>query len=226
MNPGINSATHQFKIFDARLKTPFSLIAGGPSNSGKTTFVNNLLLNQDRLIDHPFDYIYWFYGQVPPKNELFLKLTNLQAVKGIPDSFDNFIHEGQKGAIVLDDLMEQCTNNSLITDFFTKKSHHQDVSVIFITQNLFHKGKERITFMKNATYLVIFNAPLDSSEAFALARRIMPRKPKIFMDIYAHAVEKPHGYLFIDGHQETPKEAIYRTNIFDNVQKVLIPLKQ
>lgn len=214
----------EFKVFDARLKTPFSLIIAGPSNSGKTTFVNELLLNQDRVINNRIDYVFWFYGQVPPKKELFDRIENLTAVQGIPDSFKDYILPERTGIIILDDLMQECTNNSLITDFFTRKSHHENICVIFITQNLFHSGRERINFIKNTTYLTLFNSPMDQSLPIYMAQKLLPTNRKAFMDIYNHAVDKPHGYLFIDGHQETPKAAKFRTDLFEVVQRVFIPL--
>ena len=52
-----------FKIFDARIKTPFTMIITGPPLAGKTSFVAKLIQNRDRLIDRPISYIVWFYGE-------------------------------------------------------------------------------------------------------------------------------------------------------------------
>lgn len=215
-----------FEVFDARLKAPFSLIVAGPSNCGKTTFVYELLINQERLVTTNFDYTLWFYGEQPPEAKISQQLKNLKTIEGLPDSFNNYIQAGQHGVAVFDDLMSECSNNSLITDFFTKRSHHQNVSIIFITQNLYHGGKERINFTKNATYLTIFNSPLDQTLPYTLGRKLMPKNQKTFIQLYNHAVDKPHGYLFIDGHQETPKNAMFRTSIFGDTQRVLIPIKK
>lgn len=212
----------QFKVFDARLKTPFSLIIAGPSNCGKTSFVINLLKNSQRLLDNQFDYIIWFYGETFPRDD-YLRYKNVMFYQGLPDSFDKLIDSGKNGLAVFDDLMSECGNNKLITEFFTRRTHHENVSIIFITQNLFHDGKERKNFVKNATYLCIFNSPLDQTIAYSLARKLMPKNQRGFVDLFSHAVDKPHGYLFIDGHQQSPRNAMFRTDIFGSVQHVLIP---
>lgn len=213
-----------FEVFDARIKTPFSLIVAGPSNCGKTTFVSRLIANENNIIDKPFDYILWFYGEKTEKNKYLKNDDRIRFIHGLPDSFDSFISPSSNGLAVFDDLMMECSNNKLITQFFTRRSHHENISVIFITQNLFYEGKERKNFARNATYLTIFNSPLDQTIAYSLAPKLMPRKQKTFMEIYNHAVNKPHGYLFIDGHQSTPKNARFRSEIFGAFQRVLTPL--
>ena len=42
--------------------------------------------------------------------------------------------------IVLDDLMNESKDNQEIMDIFTKKSHHRNISIILITQNIFSRG--------------------------------------------------------------------------------------
>ena len=150
------SAEGQFTIFDARLQTPFSLIIAGPSSCGKTSFVINLLKNNRRVVSNPFDYILWFYGESFPRDEYFQNQP-ITFHQGLPDSFDSLINPSKRGLAIFDDLMAECGNSKLITEFFTKRTHHENVSVIFITQNLYSEGKERKNFAKNATYLCVFN---------------------------------------------------------------------
>ena len=218
------SAEGQFTKFDARLQTPFSLIIAGPSSCGKTSFVINLLKNNRRVVSNPFDYILWFYGESFPRDEYFQNQP-ITFHQGLPDSFDSLINPSKRGLAIFDDLMAECGNSKLITEFFTKRTHHENVSVIFITQNLYSEGKERKNFAKNATYLCVFNSPLDQTVGFSLARSLMPHNHRCFVNIFSHAVTKAHGYLFIDGHQESPKAAMFRSDMFGDVQHVYIPLK-
>ena len=215
----------KFEIFNAQIKTNFTLICAGPSNSGKTTFVIELIKNKEILIDNNIDYILWFYGEKRPESPFLNSLENIEFIQGLPDVFDGYINSTKRGLAIFDDLMAECSKNPLITDFFTKKSHHENISVIFITQNFFHSGKERVNFTKNATYLAIFNSPLDQATPYALAKKLMPQNQKTFIEIYNHAIDKPHGYLFIDGHQKTPKKAMFRTDIFNYYQRVFVPKK-
>ena len=210
------------EVFDARLKTPFALAVSGPSNSGKTQFVLSLLSNADVLIDKPFDYIVWFYGENNPVLEALRKYygVKIKLIKGIPESFDELIFPMKRGCFVFDDLMSEASNLKEMTHLFTRRCHHENLSIIFITQNLFHDGRERKNFTRNLTYLVVFNNPLDRSCVYTLANRIMPKGQKIFLKMFDRAVSAPYSYLFIDGHQSTPSEAKFRTDIFNNVQRV------
>ena len=42
----------------------------------------------------------------------------------------------------MDDLMAQSSKDKRIADLFTKGSHHRNLSIIYIVQNIFHQGKE------------------------------------------------------------------------------------
>ena len=48
--------------------------------------------------------------------------------------------DGRRTLLVIGDLMKE-TDDS-ITALFTKGSHHMNASVIYISQNVFNKGKE------------------------------------------------------------------------------------
>ena len=218
--------TGRYDIIDARLKTPFSMIIAGPSNSGKTSYVNNLLKHSERLIDKKFDYILWFYGQSPPFQRKGEKMEHINFIDGLPASFDDLIQPHLNGLAIFDDLMSECSDNPLVSELFTRRSHHENLSIIFITQIFFSEGKERKTFTKNATYLVIFNSPLDQTISHSLARKLMPKQVKTFHDIFTAATNTAHGYLFIDGHQKRHKDVMFRSQMFNDTQRVYIPTKK
>jgi len=56
--------------------------------------------------------------------------------------------------LVLDNLVFE--TNELVANTSTKLSHHRNVSVIHLTQNLFDKNKYTRTISLNAHYLVLF----------------------------------------------------------------------
>ena len=43
--------------------------------------------------------------------------------------------------VILDDMIDSVVNDSSMIKVFTERSHHQNISVIFMTQNIFHQGK-------------------------------------------------------------------------------------
>ena len=44
-------------VVDAQMHHPFMCLVAGPSQSGKSTFVRNLLLQQNDIIDICIDYV-------------------------------------------------------------------------------------------------------------------------------------------------------------------------
>ena len=210
--------------FDARIQHPFRMILSGPSGSGKTFFVNNLIANSQTLINPPPKNIVWFYGietkGIKTSPEPFND-KNIRYVKGIPENFEEYL--GPQTLFIFDDLMQEASNNKKLTKLFTKQSHHWNVSVVLILQNLYYSGSERKTFFRNAQYLVLFSSPLDKSAVYAVAHRIMPKRVQSFLKVFEMATYRPFGYLYIDGAQNTPTDARLRTDIFKPYQRVFIP---
>ena len=57
-------------VVDAQMHHPFRCLFAGPSQSGKSTFVRNLLLQQNGIIDIHFDYVTIVLGTEANKNEI------------------------------------------------------------------------------------------------------------------------------------------------------------
>src|SRR6185437_5221748 len=134
-------------------KHPFTMIVAGPTSCGKTVFVNKLL--EKKLFNTTFDEIIWCYseeGSVQNNPEFTF-------VQGIPNME---MLDGSPKLIVLDDLMHE--SNDKVAMLFTKGSHHRNVSVIFITQNIFHQKKNSRDMNLNSHYLVAFKNPRDRSQ--------------------------------------------------------------
>ena len=59
-----------------------------------------------------------------------------------------------------------------ITLWFTRKGHHRNASVVYITQNLFQQSKSSRTISLNAHYLVLFQSPRDKMQIKVLANQL------------------------------------------------------
>jgi hypothetical protein len=101
-----------------------------------------------------------------------------------------------------------------VASLFTKKSHHRNISVMYIVQNLFHRGKYHRTISLNAHYMVLFKNPRDVSQIMALAHQMYPRRTQFFLEAFARATARSHGYMVIDMKQNTPVILRLRTFIF------------
>jgi len=93
---------------------------------------------------------------------------------------------------------------------FTKKSPHRNISVMYIVQNLFHRGKHHRTISLNAHYMVLFKTPRDHGASTPN----VSQENAIFPGSLARAMTRPHGYMVIDMKQNTSDILRLRTFIF------------
>ena len=193
--------------FDERFKHPFTCIVTGPTKAGKTEFVKKFVQNVDKLMTEKPEAIYWFYTE--------WQLT----YQGIPANFVNArqlasvdLRTPEPKLVILDDMMKEVGKDPMYTDLFTKGSHHWNMSVIHITQDLFYD--RRRTNRINTQYLVMMKNPGDKLTPSIIARQM--GNTEKFMKAYNAATARPHGYLLVDMEQNTPDMYRLRTNTFPN----------
>ena len=127
------------------LQHPFTCIVAGCTQSGKTVWVKTLLENVQETISPPPERIIWCYGQWQPMYvEMIDTLPGIEFYEGIPFEIESqhFFDVNKRNLIVLDDLMVQSGKDRRIADLFTKGSHHKNLLVIYIVQNIFYQGRE------------------------------------------------------------------------------------
>jgi len=111
-----------------------------------------------------------------------------------------------------------------VANLFTKGSHHRNISVAFLVQNIFHKNKHIRTINLNAHYMVLFKNPRDASQFASLARQMYPNKSAFAVEAYKDATKKPYSYLFVDLRPEQDEDLRLRTNVFpDETGFVYVP---
>ncbi len=193
---------------DVTLKHPFTALVAGPTGCGKSTFVKKLIKYKDIMMDPTPSRIVWHYGEY---QHMFDELQSLVEFKeGLPD-IEHF--EGSEPTLlVLDDLMQE-TDES-VSKLFTKGSHHRNLSILLLVQNVFDKNKHLRTISLNTHYLVFFKNPRDASQFTHLAKQMRPGHVHHMQEAFTDATTRPYGYLFIDFTQETTEDVRLRTDIF------------
>lgn len=188
-------------------KSNFALCISGPSASGKTNFCTRLINSLDS--DH-FDKIYWILGD---PNALPANLQKpVEFIVGVPEEFENI--DRKPVLYVLDDSMFE-TQNKSVANLFTRGCHHQNISVIFITQNLFHQGKYARDISLNFSHICLMKNPRDKQQFQYLARQLYPENWRELLRLYKSVTESPYSYLFIDLNQNTHDLLRFRTDIFN-----------
>ena len=114
--------------------------------------------------------------------------------------------------MIVDDLMQE--TNVTVANMFTKGSHHRNISVVCLAQNLFPKNKIPRTMSLNAHYMVLFKNPRDVSQFANLARQIYPTSSQFAIEAYKDATREPYSYLLVDLRLEQDEDFRLRANIF------------
>ena len=148
----------------------------GSTQSGKTQLVLELI-RRSSFIHSPPERIVWCFGCY---QDLFRTVDSVEFVEGVPDM--KILDGGKKKTLlIIDDLMSE--TDTRVTKIFEKGSHHLNCSVIYISQNLFIKGKKNRNICLNTHYLVLFQNPKDSAQMVHLGRQIFPDAIKYFKDL-------------------------------------------
>jgi hypothetical protein len=190
---------------DPRWKHPFTALICGPTCSGKSVLLQRMIEKSCKHFDTFYKKIVWCYALWHPN--LTLKgVTFQQGIEGLED-----LESGDPVLIILDDLMQEV--DASIVSLFTRGCHHQNRSVILITQNMFHQKKGQRDIALNTHYLILFRNPRDAAQIAFLARQVCPTNTKFLVEAYKDATARPYGYLLCDFKQDTPENFRFRSNI-------------
>lgn len=205
----------------------------GCSQSGKSEYIKNMLLNYNEMFDPPparalFCYSVWqkayqeleetlgdfieFRTSIPSKDEL-IELWNRNKDETI---------------LILDDKMPIIKDDQTgrhIAEIVCVLSHHCHVSCFLTTQNVFHNRILREISL-NCHYMVLFKNSRSALQVKTLATQIMPSNVNFFMESYFKATDCKYGYLVIDLSPDSIELYRLRTKVFpENELIVFLPNK-
>ena len=131
------------------------------------------------------------------------------------DEFYQSLNPFQTNLVVLDDQMSNMGNSKVLTRLFTEGSHHRNLSVIYIVQNLFDKGRSQRNVSLNSQYLVLLKNPRETAQIECLSRQIYGKKNgRFLLDSFKDATSEPYGYHLIDLRPDTNEDLRVWTRIF------------
>ncbi|GFR23260.1 uncharacterized protein TNCT_687721 [Trichonephila clavata] len=184
-----------------RLKHPSGCLVVGPSQSGKSFLVRQIISRN--AYDYSFKSVKWCYSVFQP---WFLEEKKIEFIQGLPETYENGT------LLIIDDLMHNL--NEKIAELFTVGSHHRNISVILILQNLFPRLNCMRNISLNTMYIILFKNNRDLSQVNCFSRQMYGNKSAFFMDAYKKATSRSFGYLLIDLHPRTPEEYRLRESVF------------
>ena len=191
-----------------QFKHPSNTLIVGMTGSGKTQLLIRILKNFDRLfhnLNKPKIKVLWCYGQW---NSLIgLKISKnvvISYIEGLPT--EKIILNNKPDIIIIDDLLNEMNKDKGFENIFIKKSHHMNISVFFLIQNLFYQAKSMRTISLNCHYIILMKNPRDKTQVLHLARQIYPTNTKFLIEAYNNATELAFGYIRIDLSPDTPED--------------------
>jgi hypothetical protein len=207
--------------YDTRLKTPFNCIISGASKSGKTTLVQNILSVRNDMFTQNPERVILFYKFM---QNVYQEMLDNKLVDELVDTssdeynFEKIVEKvqpyknGNGCLIIFDDSMTDITGD--FEQIFTNISHHQNCSVIFITQNLFFNNKVYRTMSLNAHYFFLMKNERDKQQIGILAKQFCPGNSTYVIQAFNEATRHPYSYLMLDFSQESPGCLKLRSHIF------------
>ena len=181
------------------IRHPSSVIIAGPSGSGKSDLTERLL-KEKTVFQHKPNKIVYCFDRWQPRFERMKKHMHFH--KGIPDAtrLSKWFGPSKGGVLILDDLMAEGGQDKQVLDLFTKDSHHRNITVLYLTQDLFPPGKFSKTINRNAHYLIAFKNPRDQTGIRNVLTQAYPADWREKLDLFKRVTSRPFGYLMLDLH--------------------------
>ena len=189
--------------------TPSSILTAGPSGSGKTVFTTQLLTQNLDLFSSKPHTIHYCYGSWQ-KGFQDLQKQGVTFHQGVPTeaNLNKWFPKG--GILVMDDLMAESGSDKTVVDIFTRHSHHRNITVLYLCQDVFPPGKYAKTISRNAHYMVLFKKPRDKVGIRVVLQQAFPEKFREVLQIFGKATSRVYGYLLLDLHPRSyDKRRIY-----------------
>ena len=200
---------------------PGTCRVSGGTGSGKSVFTRNLIENHAKTFQNmpAIPKVLWCYGIMQESFKVPIRNTNSCFHEGLVD--EDYIRHHRPDILIIDDMMNEKSDDVFVHNLFTKMSHHMKITVIFITQNLYQKGQCQMK--RNAHYLVIMRSPSDKSQIITLGRQLYPGNSKYFIEAYNDATSCKFGYLFIDVSPHSEDETRLQTDVLPNSNGQVVP---
>ena len=184
---------------DVRFKHPFNMVLSGPSQSGKSWFVKEML-TQKQITPYP-SHVVLAYKEWQPLYDEMKEQGLVDTFCAGLDGVSNEINGITPTLLILDDLQKEVASNKFVSSMFMRGSHHHNCSCVFIVQNLYFQGRKSRDIALNAHYYVIFRNPGDQLQLKEFARR--RGQHDMIMHTYKEHCYHKHTFLIMDNSQHT-----------------------
>lgn len=206
--------------FNITFKSPFGMLISGPSQSGKTTWVYNLLKEKHKLIEPAPTTVLLFYEEYQPLYGRMLQEKLItKAIEGVPtyDIIKQTIKEYQEESsghclAIFDDASQSLQH---LEPLFKVGSHHLKTSAIVLTQMLFGETSHLRVMTANCAYQVLLKTIRGQYQVRTLASQLSTSQASFIVNSYLSSTKTPYSYLVIDLKPEQSDVVRLRSRLFE-----------
>ena len=187
-------------------KIPTRIMVCGPSESGKTTIILEILKNIDHLFECQFESV---TISIPEHCAILMSsflskvreiLPHVRVVQGLP-KLQDFIVDDSPKLLVIEDQQMALESSKQYTEAFHRWSHHSSLSLIYSVQNIF--GRQTFSRLQttNVKYCILLDNPSDQLSLSHISSRIFPSHPGLLrqaMDFIQDKQDFKLKYLMLD----------------------------
>lgn len=187
----------------------------GATNVGKTTFMLRVL--KERLIEPFPNHINYMYSVAQPFMETWNdgKNPRINFIEGL-----DFSHAQSNSVLVIDDLL--LDNNKDVAKTFILGSHHRQISVFFLTQNLFPRDDLFRLMSLNCHYFVLFQNQRNYRQVLTLARQAFTNDVDRVVNAYKRASLDPRGFILLTFNPLVPRELSVITDYWSKYMSIYL----
>lgn len=220
--------------FDCRLFQPFNMLISGPSKSGKTTFVSDLLKSSEEMFVQKPDYVILYYANDQPIYQELMNLGLINEMINFDDIESNNAEEIRSkvdsykrrngSLIIFDDTLSDIKSG--FEKIFQVVGHHSNCSLIYLTQNLFYEKKVFRNISLQMDYIVLMKNARNISQVRYLANQLCAGNSLFIINSYMDITKNPFSYALIDCSNQGVPELSIRSRIFPGEEPYTVHIEK
>ena len=174
----------------------------GQTGAGKTYFMLEVI--RQKLI-HPFPKNIYYMYNIEQDFMYRWNETEEQKITFIQGLGVEQMNTSEPSLLVIDDLL--LSTNKEVVEMFILGSHHKQISLFYLTQNLFPNCNMNRTMSNNAHYYVLFHNQRNFRQIHTLAHQIyVGRDVQRITNAYKRASKQERGFVVLSFAQGLPEE--------------------
>ena len=205
---------------------PTTIVLAGPTQCGKTHFLIRAI--REGLFKPEPQRIVWVFSEMQSAYaDLVREIPSIEFLKGFTSELYEAFDPSVRNLLILDDQMESKAahkrGDNDVTKFFTQGSHHRNLTVVYIVQNLFNQDAAMRTVSLNTHYMVLFKNPRDATQIRTLNQQMYPDNPHMLVEAYRDATSQPYGYLVLNLRPDACDALRILTDVFAEKPAAYVP---